>query len=102
MNEIKHTINASIQIVPHSKSADHYEIIDEAIKLIQKSGLKYKVTPMETVIEGNYDAIMELFKAVQLKSLNVGADELMVSIRLHIKKDSDVSFESKIGKYSQV
>ena len=97
---INHIINAGLQVVPHADSLPIYPIIDEAIKVIQDSGLRYVVTPMETVIEGDYDKVMMVVKKAQEAALSAGAQELVVTLRLHIKKDSDVSFEDKTAKFS--
>ncbi len=97
---MKNIINAAIQIVPHSNSTHPYDIVDDAIKVIQDSGLRYQVTPMETVVEGKYDEIMAVFKAAQEASFLAGGEELVVSIRLHVKRDADISFESKVAKFA--
>lgn len=97
---INHKINAGLQVVPHAKNLQLYPIIDEAIKVIQNSGLRYIVTPMETVIEGYYDEVLEVVKKAQEAALASGAQELVVTLRLHIKKDSDVSFEEKTQKFN--
>ncbi|MEJ2005157.1 MAG: thiamine-binding protein [Cyclobacteriaceae bacterium] len=94
-------INASIQIVPVSKrTADHsYKLIDEAIAVIADSGLEFRVTPMETVVQGPYDEVMQLFKKAQEKCFAAGADELVVQIRLHLDRRKDIDFRDKTGKY---
>jgi uncharacterized protein (TIGR00106 family) len=97
---IKHKINAGLQVVPHAENLPIYPIIDEAIKVIQESGLRYIVTPLETVIEGHYDEVLEVVKRAQEAALAAGAQELVVSLKFHIKKDTDVSFEQKIAKFS--
>ena len=98
---MKNTINASIQVIPKSTQKDYYPLIDRAIEVIKESGLKYLVTPMETVIEGPYQEVMATMERAQHAALNAGADELIVSIKLHIRKDADVSFEEKITKHTQ-
>ncbi|MEQ8476593.1 thiamine-binding protein [Fulvivirga sp.] len=97
---INHKINAGLQVVPHTEHLPIYPIIDEAIKVIQQSGLRYMVTPMETVIEGHYDEVMTVVKRAQEAALAAGAQELVVTLRLHIKKASDVSFEDKTAKFN--
>ena len=67
---------------------------------IRASGLKYMVTPMETVLEGSYDEIINVFGKAQQVVLDAGASEIIVTIRLHIRKDSDVSFEEKTANIS--
>ena len=46
------TVSASIQIVPIVMDKHPYEWVDEAIAIIQQSGIKYEVGPFATVIEG--------------------------------------------------
>jgi len=48
-------VNVAIQVLPSSKKEHPYSIVDKAIEVIQKSGLKYKVCPFETVIEGEIE-----------------------------------------------
>ena len=96
---MENIINAAIQIVPKTRQKEYYPLIDAAIEEIRKSGLKYEVTPMETVIEGPYQEVMDTFKKAQEASFNAGADELIVNIKLHIRKGSDVHFEEKVAKH---
>jgi uncharacterized protein YqgV (UPF0045/DUF77 family) len=45
-------VNASIQILPVVTDKHPYEWVDEAIAVIQKSGIKYSVGPFATELEG--------------------------------------------------
>jgi len=98
---MQHKINASIQIVPKCNEDKFYETIDAAIKVIQQSGLKYMVTPMETIVEGYYDQVMEVFKMAQQASLDKGATDVATNIRFHLRNNSDVSFEEKTSSYNK-
>ena len=95
-----HIINAAVQVIPKTQQKDYYQLIDEAIDVIKASGLKYTVTPMETVIEGPYAEIIDVIGKAQKAVLDAGADEIIVNIKFHIRKAGDVSFEEKIGKYN--
>ena len=75
-----HRVNIALQVLPSSTTKHPYTIIDKAIELIQKSGLKYRVCPFETVIEGEYDQIMELIKKIQLECLDFGAEKLLTNL----------------------
>jgi len=96
---MKNIINLGIQIVPKSKLIDSYWLVDQAIEVIQKSGVKHVVTPFETVMEGTQDELMEIAKEAQQAVLDAGADEVLVYYRMQIRKDMDVSIEDKTGKY---
>jgi uncharacterized protein YqgV (UPF0045/DUF77 family) len=59
-----YTINASVQIVPIVLDKHPYEWVDEAIAVIQQSGVKYEVTPFATVLEGTYQEVMALLHKI--------------------------------------
>ena len=96
MNKI---VNIALQILPSSATIHPYKLVDKAIEVIAASGLKYRVTPFETVMEGEYDKIMEIVKQAQQACYDAGADSLMTYIKIQSSKDSDVTIEDKMEKY---
>lgn len=96
MNNI---VNLAIQVLPIATGKDKYAVIDSAIAAIAKSGLKHKVCPFETVVEGPYDRVMQLLNEIQLICFEAGAEELLVNMKLHRRKNEDVFIEEKTGKY---
>lgn len=93
-------VNIALQIIPKSKTREVYDLVDEAITIIQQSGLKHVVCPFETVIEGPYDKVMEIAKKAQDACFKAGADDLLVFIKIQRKKTGDVAIEDKLEKYS--
>lgn len=96
---MKNYVNIALQVLPKSETKKAYDLVDEAIKVIQDSGLKYRVCPFETVIEGPYNEIMQIVEKVQERCFESGADELMVYIKIQNRKDSKVTIEDKMAKY---
>ena len=94
------TVNIALQILPSSKNTHPYRLVDKAIEVIANSGLKYRVTPFETVMEGNYDEIMAVVKLAQEACYKSGADDLMTYIKIQSSKQ-DVSIEDKMEKYEK-
>ena len=93
---MKHQIHLAIQIVPLSTGDQHpYAVIDKAIEVIARSGLRYAVGAMETVMEGPYEEAMAVAKKAQEACLEAGAGELVVNLKLHVRKDGDVTCEEK-------
>ncbi|MDH5608895.1 MAG: thiamine-binding protein [Cyclobacteriaceae bacterium] len=91
-----HLITLGLQIVPKSKTnLDSYPLVDKAIEVIQQSGVPYRVTPFETVMEGTYSQLMEIAASAQQAVLQAGADECLVYFRIHYRKDADVTFAEK-------
>lgn len=93
------SINLGIQIVPKSKSLDSYTLVDKAIAVIQESGVKYVVTPFETVMEGPQEELMSIAQKAQQAVLDAGAEEVLVYYRMQIRKDGDVTMGEKIDKF---
>ncbi|QZE14902.1 thiamine-binding protein [Halosquirtibacter laminarini] len=98
-NPMNPIVNVAVQVLPRSKSKDTYELVDEAIRIIDQSGLKYRVTPFETVIEGEYDSIMDIVKKVQLACYNAGAESAMTYIKIQSNSKAPVRISDKMNKY---
>lgn len=96
---MNHKINLAIQVLPRSANKGTYELVDIAIELIQKSGLKYRVCPFETVIEGYYDEVMQLVKDIHEAVYSGGAEEMITNIKIQTRYNQDVLIEDKMNKY---
>ena len=96
---MENKINLAIQVLPRSSSKGTYELVDVAIELIQKSGLKYRVCPFETVIEGYYDEVMTLVKDIHEAVYASGAEEMITNIKIQTRYNQDVFIDDKMNKY---
>lgn len=96
---MKNIINLALQVLPKSSTMESYDLVDKAIEVIQRSGLKYRVCPFETVIEGDYESVMKVVEQAQQACFDSGADELLVNIKIQRRKDGDVFISDKTGKY---
>lgn len=96
---MKNQVHIAIQIVPISKEHP-YPIIDKAIDVIKNSGVEYRVGAMETVMQGDYKKLMAIVQQAQDACFAAGADEVVVTLKVHAKKDGDVTWEEKLEKYS--
>jgi len=92
------TVNIALQVLPTSTTVHPYLLVDKAIEVIEKSGLRYKVTPFETVMEGGYDEIMEVVKLAQEACYAAGAETMMTYIKIQSSR-KDVSIDDKMEKY---
>ncbi len=91
-------VNLSFQLVPvNEKNA--YPIIDEAIAVIQASGVRYKVTPFATILEGELSELLQIVIEAKEAALTAGAEELLLNIQIHLKKGESVAFEDKTRKF---
>lgn len=95
---MKKIITASIQVLPVDKSPNALKAIDKAIEVIQSSGLRYLVCPMETVVEGNVETIQIVFNQAIQEALQI-SDEIVVHCKWHISATRDLSMDDKMEKY---
>lgn len=98
---MKSMINLAIQVLPmHMGSKEKaYAEVDKAIEIIRQSGLKYKVTPFETVIAGEYSETMKLVDAIRTELLRTPGAEFIINMKLQISADNDIRMEDKTSKY---
>jgi uncharacterized protein (TIGR00106 family) len=97
----KPLINVSVQVLPRGVD-DTYAVVDKAIEVIQASGLKYEVGPMETTIEGDdLDRLLEIAKAAHLACFEAGVTGVMTFIKIGQSLKGS-SMEEKVSKYRGV
>ncbi|SMO84596.1 MTH1187 family thiamine-binding protein [Melghirimyces algeriensis] len=91
--------NVSLQILPRAAGDQEvYDLVDKAIQVIERSGVKYEVGPMETTMEGDYDQLMEIVKKAQEAVIQAGSEQVMSIIKVDYKP-TGVTMEEKTGKY---
>ncbi len=78
---------AELELVPvGTKSASLSTLLVEVAKMIDGSGLDYRVGPMGTVVEGEWDQVMQLAKRCH-EVLLQSTDRVMTTIRIDDRKD---------------
>lgn len=91
--------NLSLQVIPINQE-NAYGVIDQALLLIKKSGIKHIVGPFSTSLEGELDALMNLVDQIRKTCFEAGANELILNMQLHLHKNKDASFEDKIQRWT--
>ena len=92
-------VNVAVQVLPKVPDDSAYRVVDAAIAVIRRSGVKYRVCPFETVMEGPYDQLMDLVAAAQPACFEAGASEVLVNVKIQHRRDGDVHIEEKTAKY---
>ena len=98
---------AELEIVPvGTGSASLSSLLTEVAGLIDQSGLAYRVGPMGTVVEGEWDQVMGLAKRCHVAMLG-RAERVMTTIRIDDRTDKPgggritqkvQSLEAKLGR----
>jgi uncharacterized protein (TIGR00106 family) len=96
----KRMINVGVQVLPLVE--DVYPVVDKAIEVIQASGLRYEVGPLETTLEGDdLDQLLEVAKAAHLACFKAGAGKVVTIIKIADALEG-TTIEEKVGKYRGV
>ena len=90
------TVNVSVQVLPLVE--DVFPVVDRAIEVIAASGVKYEVGPMETVMEGPLDTLLEVAKSAHRACFEAGAARVVTIIKIG-DSASGTTIEEKVGKY---
>ncbi len=72
----------------------------EVLRMVDESGLPYKVNPMGTVIEGEWDETMKLIKKCH-KSLMKTGERVVTSISIDDRKGKSNRIDSKVKSVEQ-
>lgn len=92
-------VNASIQILPIVQDKHPYEWVDEAIAIIQQSGIKYKIGPFATVLEGSYNEVMAVINSVNEYLYSRECNEWIANLQIQIRSKGDITGDEKTAKF---
>ncbi len=90
--------NLSLQIIPMVDEKKVYPLVDKVIELIESSGIKYQVGPMETTMEGELEHLLEIVKQAQQVCTDSGADRILSVVKIDYSSRG-VTIDEKVGKY---
>jgi len=90
------TVNVAVQVLPIVD--DLYPVVDHAIEVIAASGVTYEVGPMETVMEGQLDELLEVAKAAHLACFEAGAHQVITMIKIG-DQIGGTTIEEKVSKH---
>ncbi len=90
------TVNLAIQVLPFVE--DVFPVVDKAIQVIAESGVRYEVGPMETVLEGPLDRLLEVAKAAHRACFAAGADRVITFIKIGDQKGG-TTIDEKMARY---
>ena len=86
---------------PLGKGESVSRYVARSLEIVDASGLPYRINPMGTVIEGEWDACMGVVKDC-LDRMAADCDRISCSIRIDYRKGASGRLESKIARIEQL
>ncbi|GAA0446526.1 MAG: thiamine-binding protein [Bacillota bacterium] len=89
----------SIQIIPKTKNGeDVIPYVDEAIKIIDHSGVKYQVSPLETTMQGDLAELFGIIEKMNKRMTEIGCENVISQVKV-LYQPSGASMEQLTEKY---
>jgi uncharacterized protein (TIGR00106 family) len=89
----------SIQILPKpTDGTDVIPYVDEAIRVIHESGVKYEVHPLETTMEGELTQLMRVIEDMNERMIEMGCKNVISQIKV-LYQPSGITMETLTEKY---
>lgn len=78
----------SIQIIPKTKNGeDVIPYVDEAISIIEASGVKYEVHPLETTMEGELQVLLSIIVKMNERMIELGSSNVISQVKILYQPD---------------
>lgn len=91
---------AEVSIWPMDKGESVGDYVARCVDVIDRSGLAYRLGPMGTCIEGDFDAVMEVIAQCH-RALSEDCDRVTATIKLDWRRGRSGSLESKVRSVEQ-
>ena len=92
----------AIQVLPQTNNDDELcRMVDEVIAYIKSTGCHYEVGPFETVVEGEFDALMNIIKRCQEIPIEQGAPSTKAYVKIFHNPAGVLTISEKIDKYRE-
>ncbi|MBW1973513.1 MAG: MTH1187 family thiamine-binding protein [Deltaproteobacteria bacterium] len=82
-------------IYPLDKGESLSKYVARALDIIDKSGINYRINPMGTVMEGEWDELMKIAKDC-FDAMKKDCSRIIVSIKMDYRKKEGSRLETKI------
>ncbi|UEX89285.1 thiamine-binding protein [Staphylococcus ratti] len=91
----------SIQIIPKTpEGKDVIPFVDEAIAVIEQSGLKYRVGPLETTIEGDMSELLILIQKMNERMVELEVQSIISQVKFYHVPEG-ISMATLTEKYDE-
>ena len=86
---------AEFSVVPLGKGESVSQYVAECLKIVDASGIEYRINPMGTVLEGDYDEVMGVVKKCHMRVMEL-SQRVVTSIKIDDRKGRKGMLDGKI------
>lgn len=86
---------AEFSVVPIGKGESVSQYVAECIKVVEASSLPYKLNPMGTVVEGDYDAVMAVVRECHMRVMGM-ASRVITTVKIDDRKGVGNAIDRKV------
>ena len=89
---------AEVSIVPlGTKTPSVSQYVARAVKVLeQQKSIKYEITPMGTVVEGDLDGILAVVKKMHEEVFGEGVVRVLTTIKIDDRRDKPQTIKAKL------
>lgn len=89
----------SIQVIPKTPgNEDSYAYVDRAIEVIQQSGVKHEVHPLETTMEGELEELLDVVRKMHEVLVAAGSPSIISQVKI-AHNPGGISMDKLTEKY---
>jgi uncharacterized protein (TIGR00106 family) len=87
-------------MAPHGEGDSLSAYVARILDVIDKSGVPYQLTPMGTILEGEWDDVMHVVTAC-FRALQADCQRIGMNLKVDYRAGSDSRLRSKIAKVEE-
>ncbi|RDU38020.1 thiamine-binding protein [Neobacillus piezotolerans] len=89
----------SIQIIPKTGTIEEtIKLVDAAIEVIDQSGVKYEVHPLETTMEGELSQLLGVIEKMNVRMIELGTPNVISQVKILYQPDG-ITMDRLTEKY---
>jgi uncharacterized protein (TIGR00106 family) len=89
---------AEVNVIPiGTPTSSIGDWIAEAVRVLEKEGMKYELSPMGTLVEGKTSDILALVRKMHEAALKKGINRVVTTVMIDDRRDKEVTMKSKVA-----
>ncbi len=91
---------AEFSVVPIGKGESVSQYVAECVRVVDASGLPYRLNPMGTVVEGGYDEVMAVVRECHMRVMGM-ASRVITTVKMDDRKGASDMIDRKVSSVEE-